>query len=49
VFQLVQGDYEHTERTLRQDDVLWGFVDDKIGFVDFTVDTAKTIANRICC
>jgi hypothetical protein len=34
VFQLVQGEYEHIERTLRQDDVLWGFVDDKIRFVD---------------
>jgi hypothetical protein len=34
VFQLVQGEYEHIQRTLRQDDVLWGFVDDKIRFVD---------------
>jgi hypothetical protein len=34
VFQLVQGEYEHIERTLRQDDVLWGFVDDKIRFVN---------------
>ncbi|KAF2022604.1 hypothetical protein EK21DRAFT_105697 [Setomelanomma holmii] len=31
-FQLVQGEYEHIERTLRQDDVLWGFVDDKIRY-----------------
>ena len=29
-FQLVQGEYDQIERTLQQDDVLSGYVDDKI-------------------
>ncbi|KAL5117666.1 hypothetical protein ACEQ8H_004414 [Pleosporales sp. CAS-2024a] len=31
-FQLVEGEYEHLERTLLHDIELWGFVDDKIRY-----------------
>lgn len=33
-FKLAEGDYAHIERTLRQDDELWGFAQNKIRFVD---------------
>jgi hypothetical protein len=33
-FQLAEGEYGHIENTLRQDDVLSGYVHDKIRLVD---------------
>jgi len=33
-FQLAQGDFDRIQDTLRQDKVLWGFVDDKIRSVN---------------
>ena len=33
-FELAEGEYDHIERTLQQDHVLWGYVQDKIRFVN---------------
>jgi hypothetical protein len=36
-FQLAQGEYDRIENTLRQDKVLWGFVEDKVRSVNLGV------------
>jgi hypothetical protein len=34
-FKLAEGEYDYIERTLQQDDELWGFAQNKIRFVSF--------------
>ncbi|KAF2621118.1 hypothetical protein BU25DRAFT_443956 [Macroventuria anomochaeta] len=44
-FQLAQGEYDQIENTLRQDGVLWGFVDDKIRY-DYDESTRRLVVRK---
>lgn len=40
-FQLAQGEYDEIERRLEQDEALWGYVKDKIRWVDLRGDVGR--------
>ncbi|KAA8627250.1 Z1 domain containing protein [Pyrenophora tritici-repentis] len=41
-FELAEGEYDHIERTLQQDHVLWGYVQDKIRY-DYDEDQCRLV------